>query len=137
MFAGSHGEPYATFASRIGMAIPHEDAAFAQSLDELRMLLADPNQHKIRPARPVLQPDLAEFLLQNRTVQAYFRGVTLDIIPVRKSFGQYRQSSRIHVVRRRDAADHRHLLSISCEDADAQTRQPISFGESPGYKKVW
>src|ERR1700730_16715401 len=99
MFARSHGEPYATFASRIGMAIPHEDTAFAQCLDKLRMLLVDTSQHEIRMARPVLQADLAKLLFQDSAAQAYFRSVALDIIPVLKSIGQNRQCGCIHVVR--------------------------------------
>ena len=77
-----------------------------------------------------------EFLLQSHPPRLHLRNVVRDEAIVRKRLGQRRERDRIHAVRRRHPPHHRHLLTRSGENSDAQPRQSVRLGKRACHKQI-
>ena len=75
-------------------------------------------------------------MLQSFTAALHFADIMFDVVLISKRLGQHRQRNRIHVVRRSDAAHHRHLRRISGENPDAKTCQSISLRECSRHEEI-
>ena len=136
LLAGSEGDAHTTVASRIGRAVAHQYPTLSHSRHELAMPLADPHQHEIRLARPPGDAQPCQLVLQLRAAGLHLGHIAGDILAVRQRRRQRQQRHRIHAIWRRHSPHHRHLLSRSGEDANAQARQPVCLRERSRHKQI-
>ena len=64
MSVRSHSEADAAFTTGISVPVANQNSAIAQGLNELCMGWANVHEHKVGVARPVMQTEVAKFLLQ-------------------------------------------------------------------------
>jgi hypothetical protein len=64
------------------------------------------------------------------------RDIPANVLLILKSLRQDCEGGCVDVVRRSQAADHRHLTGFSRKNANAQTGEAVRFGKSPSYEKV-
>ncbi len=118
------------------MAVTHQNPAIAQGLNELRVHWANPHQHEIGVTRPVVQPEVAKFLLQSLAVTQHLCDIAADILLILQSLGQNCESRRVDVVRRGNAPHHRHLPRLSRKNANSQTSEAIGLGKGSRHEKI-
>ena len=136
MSVRSHREADAAFTTGISVSVANQNSAIAQGLNELCMGWANAHEHEVGVARPVMQPEIAKFLLQSLAVAQHLGDVAAHVLLILKSLRQDCEGGCVDVVRRGHAADHRHLTGFSRKNANAQTGQAIRLGKSPRYEKI-
>ena len=134
MLVRSHGQAHAAFASRIGVPVAHQNSARPQSLNKFCVRGTDAYEYEVGVARPVVQAESRECLLQRSPAAPYLGYVAFDIFLIPKRLRQHGQSDRIHVVGRCDATHHGHLPRIAGENTDAETRQSVGLGKGARHE---
>src|SRR5208337_357935 len=83
-----------------------------------------------------MQPEMAKFLLQSLAIASDLRDIVSDILLILKRLRQNSESGRVDVVRRGNAANHRHLPRVSSKHANSQTGEAVGLGKSSCDKKI-
>ena len=76
------------------MPVAHQNSAIAQGSNKFRVGRADADEDKIRVARPVMQPEIAEFLLQSLAIAAYLRDIAVTIPDLEEPPAELRERPR-------------------------------------------
>src|SRR5579864_5008162 len=130
---------HASLTSIVAGPVTNQDSAPPHLFDEpgrVRLRRSDAREYKVRMAAPELKSALAQSRFHACTRLVNLVNILPNVSLIPNGLRQTRKGNGIHVVGRAGAPQRAHLLSIADQQANAQTRETISFGESTGHENV-